>query len=73
VPRPGQVSLADLNPAVVIEVLFGLQQRTRQGVKTHDSILRAACHDARRQQVTSLAPFRVDMRWSTLFTRWIAA
>ena len=55
VPRSGQLGLAGLNPAVVIEVLFGLQQRTRQGVKTHDSILRAACDDARRQQVTSLA------------------
>jgi integrase len=59
VPRSGQVSLAGLNPAVVIEVLSGLQQRTRQGVKTHDSILRAVCDDARRQQVTSLAALAI--------------
>ena len=55
VPRAGQVSLAGLNPAVAVEVLFGLQQRTRQGVKTHCAILRAAANDARTQQVPSLA------------------
>jgi hypothetical protein len=54
VPRSGQVSLAGLNPAVVMEILFGLQQRTRQGVKTHDAILRSVCNDARSQQVPSL-------------------
>jgi integrase len=55
VPRSGQVSLAGLDPAVAVEILFGLQQRTRQGVKTHDAILRAVCDDARRQKVSSLA------------------
>ena len=55
VPRSGQVSLAGLNPAVVIEMLFGLQQRTRQGVKTHDAILRAVCDDARTPAGASLA------------------
>jgi integrase len=34
VPRAGQVSLAGLKPAAAAGVLFGLQQRTRQGVKT---------------------------------------
>ena len=33
VPRGGQVSLRGL-PPLVTEMLFGLQQRTRQGVKT---------------------------------------
>jgi hypothetical protein len=47
VPRSGQVSLAGLDPAVVVEILFGLQQRTRQGVKTHDAVLRSVCNDAR--------------------------
>lgn len=55
VPRAGQVSLAGLKPAAAVEVLFGLQQRTRQGVKTYCAILRAVANDARTQQVPSLA------------------
>jgi len=55
VPRAGQVSLAGLKPAATVEVLFGLQQRTRQGIKTHCAILRAVANDARTQQVASLA------------------
>ena len=56
VPRAGQVSLAGLKPgAAAVELLFGLQQRTRQGVKTYCAILRAAANDARTQQVPSLA------------------
>lgn len=59
VPRSGQVSLAGLAPAVVVQILFGLQQRTRQGVKTPDTILRAVGNDARTQQVSSLADLTV--------------
>jgi hypothetical protein len=44
VPRAGQVSLAGLAPAAAIEVLFGLQERTRQGVKTYCAILRAVAN-----------------------------
>jgi hypothetical protein len=55
VPRAGQVSLAGLSPAVAVEMLFGLQQRTRQGVKTSDAIFRSVSNDARSQQVSSLA------------------
>ena len=55
VPRAGQVSLGGLDPALVVQLLFGLQQRTRQGVRTSDAILRSVCNDARRQQVSSLA------------------
>ena len=55
VPRAGQVSLAGLAPAVAVEMLFGLQQRTRQGVKTYCTILRPVANDARSQQVRSLA------------------
>ncbi|HEY6791153.1 MAG TPA: tyrosine-type recombinase/integrase [Trebonia sp.] len=62
VPRSGQVSLAGLAPAVVTEILFGLQQRTRQGVKTHDSILRAVCDDARSQQAASIADLVIPAR-----------
>ncbi|HWM96584.1 MAG TPA: hypothetical protein VNO54_05955, partial [Streptosporangiaceae bacterium] len=61
VPRAGQVSLAGLKPAAAAEVLFGLQQRTRQGVKTHDAILRSVCNDARSQQVSSLAALAIPV------------
>lgn len=59
VSRAGQVSLAGLDPTVAVEILFGMQQRTRQGVKTNTSILRAICNDARRQQVSTLAALTV--------------
>ena len=59
VSRAGQVSLAGLDPTVAVEILFGLQQRTRQGVKTNTSILRAICNDARSQQVSTLAALTV--------------
>jgi integrase len=59
VPRSGQVSLAGLDPAAAVEILFGLQQRTWQGVKTHDAILRSVCNDARSQQVSSLAALAI--------------
>jgi integrase len=59
VPRAGQVSLAGLGLAVVTEILFGLQQRTRQGVRTHDAILRSVSNDARSQRVASLADMTV--------------
>jgi integrase len=55
VPRAGQVSLAGLAPSAAVEMLFGLQQRTRQGVKTYCTILRPVANDARTQQVSSLA------------------
>ena len=54
VPRAGQVSLAGLAPSAAVEMLFGLQQRTRQGVKTYCTILRPVANDARTQQVSSL-------------------
>jgi integrase len=62
VPRSGKVSLAGLNPAVAVQILFGLQQRTRQGVKTHDAVLRSICNDARSQQVSSLAALAIPAR-----------
>lgn len=56
----GQVSLRGLAPQVVLEVLFGLQQRCRQaGVRTKDSDLRRVCDDLRRQQVAALADYRL--------------
>jgi len=58
VRRAGQVSLAGLGPAVAVEILFGLQQRTRQGVKTNNAILRSVSNDARSQQVSSLVAWQ---------------
>ena len=62
VPRAGQVSLAGLGPAVAVEILFGLQQRTRQGVKTNNAVLRPVSNDARSQQVSSLTDLALPAR-----------
>src|ERR1019366_3927667 len=45
---------------MAVQVLFGLQQRTRQGVKTDSAILRAVGNDARAQQAASLAALEVS-------------
>lgn len=59
--RGGQVSLRGLPPLVVIEVLFGLQQRCRRdGVKTKEADLRLFCNELRRQQVPALEEFALD-------------
>jgi integrase len=50
VSEGGQVSLRGLAPLAVVQVLFGLQQRTRGGAKTTDVNLRAVCDTLRRQQ-----------------------
>lgn len=42
-----------------VQVLFGLQQRAAQGVKTRDGVLRWICDELRRQQVATLAGARV--------------
>ena len=55
VAEPGQVSLRALPPLVVVEVLFGMQQRVRGGAKITDVDLRAVCDALRRQQVASIA------------------
>jgi site-specific recombinase XerD len=55
VAEGGQISLRGLPPLVVLEVLLGLQQRTRDGAKANDVSLRAVCDTLRRQQVTSIA------------------
>ena len=59
IARSGQVNLAAITPLVVAELLFGLQQRTRQGVKTYDPVLRPICIDVRRQQVSTLTDYVV--------------
>ena len=56
----GEVSLRGLPALVVTEVLFGLQQRCRiNAVKTDDAVLRSFCDDLRRQQVATVADYRL--------------
>jgi integrase len=50
----GQVSLRGLAPLVVVQVLFGIQQRTSDGAKITDVNLRAVCDSLRRQQAGSI-------------------
>jgi hypothetical protein len=54
VSEGGQVSLRGLPPLVVIEVLFGVQQRVLGGAKVKDVILRAVCDTLRRQQAPTV-------------------
>ena len=54
VAEPGQVNLRAMPALVVVEVLFGVQQRVRGGAKITDVDLRVLCDALRRQQVTSI-------------------
>jgi integrase len=54
VPVHGQVSLRGLSPQLAAEVLYGLQQRTRDGLTTRLHVLRAMVEDLRRSRVASL-------------------
>jgi len=56
VPVRGQVSLRGLPAWLAEEVLFGLQERTRDGRTTRLHVLRALVEDLRRSQITSLDP-----------------
>lgn len=70
----GQVSLRGLPPLVVAEVLLGLQQRCRlDGVRTKEADLRSVCDDLRRQQVASLAEYRLEATRSLAFAGLINA
>ena len=44
----GQISLAGMPPLVTAQVLYGLQQRTRSGVRTRIEMLRPLVEDLRR-------------------------
>ena len=61
VSEPGQVSLRGLPPLVVVEVLFGVQQRVRGGGKVRDVTLRSVCDAMRRRQVPVIADQPVDL------------
>lgn len=56
---PGQVSLHGLPEPVVVQVLYGLQQRTRDGAMTDAARLRQIASELRRRQPTSLERFDV--------------
>ena len=58
VAEGGQVSLHGLPPLLVVQVLFGIWQRTRGGTKIKDVDLRAACWALRRQQISSIEECR---------------
>ena len=55
VSEGGQVSLRGLAPLVVVQVLFGIWQRTRGGAKITDVNLRGVCDTLRRQQAAAIA------------------
>jgi integrase len=55
VSEGGLVSVRGLEPLVVVQVLFGLQQRTRGGAKTTDVNLRGVCDALRRQQSATIS------------------
>jgi hypothetical protein len=51
---PGEVNMRGLPPLVAAEILYGLQQRTRDGFKTRMGTLRRLCDRLRRHQVRSV-------------------
>jgi integrase len=55
VAEPGQVNLGALPMLVVVEVLFGVQQRVAGGTKITDGLLRVLCDGLRQRQVDSIS------------------
>ncbi|MEU9131833.1 hypothetical protein AB0D08_27635 [Kitasatospora sp. NPDC048540] len=57
-----EVSLRGLPDLLVAELLYGLQVRTLNGIKTYDHLLRVACDRLRAVQAPSLEPLsQVDL------------
>jgi hypothetical protein len=61
VAEPGQLNLRALPVLVVVEVLFGVQQRVRGGAKITDAQLRSLCDGLRQRQVASIASDRAEI------------
>ena len=61
VAEPGQVNLRALPVLVVVEVLFGVQQRVRGGAKVTDAQLRVLCDGLRRRQAASITTDRAEI------------
>lgn len=55
VTRAGHAVLAALPALVVVQVLFGIQQRAGEGIRARDPVLRWICDELRRQQVSTIA------------------
>lgn len=62
IAEAGTISLRGLPPLVVTEILYGLQQRCAENVKTHRAVLRPLCDDLRRTQVGSITELREQTR-----------
>jgi integrase len=60
VSQGGQVSLRGLAPLVVVQVLFGIQQRVRGGAKLPEVYLRAVSDTLRRDQAASIEACQVE-------------
>ncbi|MBZ2410755.1 hypothetical protein HX747_30480 [Streptomyces sp. L06] len=60
VSEHGVISLRGLPDRVVHEILYGLQERVREGVMQKDYILRPLCDLIRSQQVTTLTELDLD-------------
>ena len=58
----GSISFRGLTEQVVVEVLFGLQQRCAENLKTHRAVLWPLCDELRRTQVASIADLPEQMR-----------
>ena len=61
VAEPGQVNLRALPALVVVEVLFGIEQRVRGGAKITDVDLRVLCDALRRRQTPSIETDQVEL------------
>jgi integrase len=61
VAEPGQVNLRALPVLVVVEVLFGVQQRVRGGAKITDAQLRVLCDGLRWRQCASITTDRAEI------------
>ncbi len=61
VAEPGQVNLRALPVLVVVEVLFGVQQRLRGGAKITDAQLRVLCDGLRHRDATSITTDRAEI------------
>ena len=54
VTRAGHAVLAALPALVVVQVLFGIQERAGEGIRARDPVLRWICDELRRQQVATI-------------------
>jgi hypothetical protein len=61
VAEPGQVNLPALPALVIVEVLFGVQQRVRGGAKITDKQLRVLCDGLRRRDAASITTHRAEI------------